>query len=551
MLAILRRELIAILRTRKAFALQLGVAICFVLLIALRWPTDGRVDLSGERSGQVFRLFSYGLLAAVALLAPVFPATSIVMERRRGTLALLLNSPLKAWAIYGGKWLGVFGFIALLLVLTLPAAAACYAMGGISLSGQLLAVYGLLLVAAVLFISLGLLVSSLANSADGAVRVTYGCVLALAVLTLAPYFFLQGSAGLSAQAAGWLRCVSPIPAMMEIVGHGDIGSETAWKGPSAVTRFMILAPLLAIAFATFTISRLRYHLLDRSRSQGLVTDNRSFGARTARRAMFIVDPNRRSRNIGDWVNPVMAKEFRTRRFGRSHWMLRLIGICAILSLFLAFTVTTGTVRWDLETVGGPLVLLQVGLMVVFMPSLAAGLISSEQENHAWPLLRTSPLSGGKIVRGKLLSALWTMLLMLLATLPGYIVMIYIQPTLWLQVVRAFVCLFLAGLMALMISAMVGSWFRRTAAATTAAYVVVLGVFGGTLLVWLARDAPFGFKTVENALKLNPMAAALSVFNVPGFRDYQLVPISWWVAGLVAIVCFLVMRFRVQTLTRPE
>jgi ABC-type transport system involved in multi-copper enzyme maturation permease subunit len=247
----------------------------------------------------------------------------------------------------------------------------------------------------------------------------------------------------------------------------------------------------------------------------------------------------------------MAKEFRTRRFGRSHWMLRLIGICAILSLFLAFTVTTGTVRWDLETVGGPLVLLQVGLMVVFMPSLAAGLISSEQENHAWPLLRTSPLSGGKIVRGKLLSALWTMLLMLLATLPGYIVMIYIQPTLWLQVVRAFVCLFLAGLMALMISAMVGSWFRRTAAATTAAYVVVLGIFGGTLLVWLARDAPFGFKTVENALKLNPMAAALSVFNVPGFRDYQLVPISWWVAGLVAIVCFLVMRFRVQTLTRPE
>jgi hypothetical protein len=106
-------------------------------------------------------------------------------------------------------------------------------------------------------------------------------------------------------------------------------------------------------------------------------------------------------------------------------------------------------------------------------------------------------------------------------------------------------------MALMISAMVGSWFRRTAAATTAAYVVVLGIFGGTLLVWLARDAPFGFKTVENALKLNPMAAALSVFNVPGFRDYQLVPISWWVAGLVAIVCFLVMRFRVQTLTRPE
>jgi ABC-type transport system involved in multi-copper enzyme maturation permease subunit len=551
MLAILRRELIAILRTRKAFVLQLGVALCFVGLIALRWPTDGRVDLSGARSGQVFGLFSYGLLAAVALLAPVFPATSIVTERRKGTLALLLNSPLRAWSIYAGKWFGVLGFIALLLVLTLPAAAACYAMGGISLTNQLLAVYGLLLVAAVLYISLGLLVSSLANSADGAVRVTYGCVLALAVLTLAPYFFLQQSGGLLSELAAWIRCVSPVPAMMEIVGHGDVGSEAAWKGPSAVARFMLLAPLLAALFSGITISRLRYHLLDRARSQGLITDNRSLGTRAARRAFFIVDPNRRSRNIGNWVNPVMAKEFRSRRFGRSHWMLRLIGGCAILSLFLAFTVTTGTVQWDLESVGGPLVLLQVGLMVVFMPSLAAGLISSEQENNAWPLLRTSPLSGGRIVRGKLLSALWTMLLMLLATLPGYAVMIYIQPTLWLQVVRAFVCLFLAGLMALMISAMVGSWFRKTAAATTAAYVAVLGLFGGTLLIWLARDAPFGFQTVENALKLNPMAAALSVFNLPGFRNYQLIPVSWWVAGVVIVICFLVMRFRVQSLTRPE
>lgn len=551
MLAILRRELIAILRTRKAFALQLGVAVCFVALIALRWPTDGRADLSGTRSGQVFRLFSYSLLAAVALLAPIFPATSIVTERRRGTLALLLNSPVSPLRIYLGKWLGVLGFIGLLLALTLPAAAACYAMGGISLSGQLVAVYGLLILVAIQYACVGLLVSSLANSADGAVRVTYGCVLGLAVLTLAPYFFLQQSMGWVAETAAWIRCVSPIPAMMEIVGQGDIGSEVAWRGLPAVVRFLLLAPLLSALFAAITVSRLRYHLLDRSRSQGLITDTRGLGARTARRAMFIVDPNRRSRNIGDWVNPVMAKEFRTRRFGRSHWMLRLVGICAILSLFLAFTVTTGTVRWELEAVGGPLVLLQVGLMVVFMPSLAAGLISSEQENHAWPLLRTAPLSGGTIVRGKLLSALWTMVLMLGATLPGYVVMIYIQPTLWLQVVRAFVCLLFAGLLALMISAMVGSWFRRTAAATTAAYVVVLTLFGGTLLVWLARDAPFGFRTVENVLKWNPMAAALSVFNLPGFRNYQLIPVSWWLAGSIVVVCFVVMRFRVQSLTRPE
>jgi len=551
MLPILQRELVSILRTRKAFVLQLGVAICFVTLIAVRWPSDGRVDLTGVRSGQVFRLFAYGLLTAITLLAPIFPATSIVMERRQKTLALLLNSPLKPYAIYAGKLLGVLGFVGLLLLLTMPAAAACYAMGGISLTNQLLVIYGLLIFAAIQYASLGLLVSSLANSADSAVRVTYGCVLLLSVVTLAPYFFMQGAGGLTGLAVGWIRCLSPIPAVMEIAGQGDIGSETAWSGISPVVRFMIMASISSLCFAAFTIHRLQYRLLDRARSQGVITDDRGVGARTARRAFFIVDPKRRSRSIGNWVNPIMAKEFRTRRFGRSHWMMRLVGGCAILSLFMAFTVTTGTIQWELEAVGGPLVLLQVGLMVVFMPSLAAGLISSEQENGTWPLLRTSPLSGGRIVRGKLLSVLWTMVLILSATLPGYLVMIYIQPSLWLQVVRAFICMLLAGLTALMLSAMIGSWFRRTAAATTAAYVAVMALFGGTMMIWLARDAPFGYRTVENVLKLNPMAAALSVFNMPGFRTYNLLPASWWIAVTVVVLCFIVMRYRVQTLTRPE
>lgn len=551
MFVILKRELVAILRTRKALAVQLVMALGFTLLIALRWPTDARVDLSGASAQSVFRLFGYGLLATTTLLAPIFPATSIVMERRRGTLALLLNTPLSALSIYAGKLSGVLGFAGLLLVITLPSAAACYAMGGISLTQQLVVLYGILLVVTLQYASLGLLVSSLASTADSAVRVTYGCVLAMAVFTLCPYFFFQESGGELAELSGWLRCVSPIPAVMEVVGQGDIGSTETWQGMTAVSRYLLLALISTVIFQAYTVTRLKHHLLDRARSQGKITDDSGIGVRAARRVFFLVDPNRRSRGISRLTNPVMIKEFRSRRFGRSHWMLRLIGICAVLSLFLAFSVTTGAVQWELEVVGGPLVMLQVGLLVIFMPSLASGLISSEQESGAWPLLRATPLSGGKIVRGKLLSVLWTMSLMLCSTLPGYAVMIYIQPTLWLQVVRALVCLLLAGILAMMISATLGSFFRRTAAATTAAYVAVLGLFGGTLLIWLARDAPFGFETVQRALQLNPMAAALSVFNVPGFSAYQLVPAAWWTAGVLCVLLFLIMRYRVQQLTRPE
>ena len=130
---IIRRELVSTLRKRRAMVAIVGTAVAFVVLVMLRWPTDARVDLSGAQSRQVFRMFGYGLLASLLLLAPAFPATSMVREKRRGTLALLLNSPMKPWSIYGGKLVANLGFVVLLVVMSVPAAAACYAMGGISL----------------------------------------------------------------------------------------------------------------------------------------------------------------------------------------------------------------------------------------------------------------------------------------------------------------------------------------------------------------------------------------------------------------------------------
>src|SRR5262245_55321721 len=124
---IFRRELLEVLRTRRAVALQLGLAAACALLVLVRWPTGEVADLSGARSLQVLRVFGYGLLAGVLLLVPAFPATSLVREKIKGTLPLLLNSPLPAWSIYLGKLGGVLGFTAVLLVMTLPAAAACYA----------------------------------------------------------------------------------------------------------------------------------------------------------------------------------------------------------------------------------------------------------------------------------------------------------------------------------------------------------------------------------------------------------------------------------------
>lgn len=548
---LIQRELVTMLRQRRMLLLQCCVATAFGLLVILRWPTDARMALSGTRSQEVFHLFAYGLLSALLLMLPVFPATSVVRERNSGTLALLLNTPLGSRRIFFGKLVAVMGLTGLLLSLSLPSAAACYALGGISLREDLFAVYSLLMLTALQYSALGLLVSTHATTTDAAVRWTYGLVLLSSVLALGPYQFLQGTESILAEFSDWLRCASPFAALMSLSAAGGVGSVGLISTTDVAGRFTVISLALTIAYSAWTISRLNHTIFDQARDAGEISDDQDLGTRLLRRLVFIVDPQRRSRAIGPFVNPVMVKEFRCRRFGRLHWLLRLIAICAMLSLGLTYATVTGTVDWGVETIGGILVLMQVALLVLITPSLAAGLLSTERETGGWPLLQMTPLSVLRIVWGKLLSVILTLLLVLCATLPGYVVMVYIEPGLRLQVERVVICLFATAGFAMLLSAAVGSLFRRTAPATATAYAALLAVCGAPLLIWLGRDAPFGHDTVERALLINPVAAALSVIRLTGFRDYQLIPGNWWFLGIGSIVCLLVLIGQTHRISRPQ
>jgi ABC-type transport system involved in multi-copper enzyme maturation permease subunit len=548
---VIERELVGALRGRGALAVQLLPAAACALLVLLRWPSGAQADLGGERSREVFQLFAYGLLAAVALLVPAYPATAVVRERVAGTLALLLQSPLRPVSIYLGKLLGVLGFAALPLAASLPAAAACFALGGVG-AGQLLALYGVLALAALQYSALGLFVSSVVQSSESALRVTYGLVFAFAVLALGPYQALQGNSwGILVTPAAWLRAVSPLPAVMEIVGQGGVGSAGLSDGGGAPKWFLVtslvVTPLLMVA----TVLRLRPTLFDRARAAGVVTDERPARDRLWRRLLYVVDPARRSGLIGPFTNPVLVKELRSRQFGRSHWLVRLASACAAGSLGLALLSSSAALDWGTTSVSAIIVLLQGALVVLLTPGLAAGLISGELESGGWTLLRATPLSAGTILRGKLLSVAGTLLVVLLATLPGYGVMVYAKPAVAQQVAYAVASLALTAAAALTLSAAIGSLFRRTAAATVAAYAVVLIVGGGPLLVWLGRDTAFGHALVERVLTASPLAAALSALEVPGFGQYHIVPAAWWLSGGVALVCWVLLRLRVWQLMRPD
>jgi ABC-type transport system involved in multi-copper enzyme maturation permease subunit len=551
MYPIIRRELLEWLRTRKALALQLGLGLACALLILVRWPTGGVGELSGARSLEVLRVFGYGALAGILLLAPALPATTIVREKMSGTLALLLNSPLSGRSIFLGKLVGALGFTVILLLMTLPAAAACHALGGTTVRGGVALLYLVLALAAIQVTTLGLLVSSRVQSTEAALRFTYALVLAVSLFPLAPYALLQGSEPPISELVAWFRALSPIPAVMEVLGQGDVGSHGMSVGGGAMVRYLVAAPIMSLLCALATVTRLNHRMLDRARPPGVMTQDRPLFDRIFRRLLFLVDPQRRSRGIGPFVNPVMAKEFRCRRFGRFHWTLRLIAVCAIVSLGLSYLAATGALGWGLEYIGGVLVVLQIALLILFVPSLAGGLISAERESGGWRLLLMTPLSTGAILRGKLLSVIWPLVLLLCATLPGYVVMMNLKPTLAVQVQRVVLTLLLAAMFAVLVSAAASTLFRSTAAATTASYSVLLSICVGPMVIWLGRDAPFGQRAVEAVLTFSPVAAALNAADFPGFTGYTLLPANWWFIGCASLALFGVVIIRTWQLCRPE
>jgi ABC-type transport system involved in multi-copper enzyme maturation permease subunit len=566
-LVIIERELLGLLRSPKALLILVAVALLFAMIVILKWPTSGVVQidasqltaaaeaetqpLSGVQARIVFQWLAYAMLTAAILIVPVFPAMSLVTEVRRRTLELLLNSPLSRTSIYLGKVGAMLGFVILLMCATLPAMGCCFLMGGVSLTADSLKLYAFLLLVCLQLIVIGMLVGTWCRSAESALRWSYGVTFGLLIAPVFPELLFPGGTSPLAQGAAVLKRFSPVPSLMQMLNLSGLGGAGMLDERNLLMWYIPFAVLFIVIGSVVCISRLKHAMLDRARSQGAITDEQDGWIRASRRLLYVVDPQRRTGGIPAFLNPVMVKEFQCRKFGRMHWLLRLVAVCAVLSLLLTLAASRSTETRGVSHTGALIIVLQVALIVVLTPGLAAGMIASEREGGSWNLLRVTPLRPGKILRGKLLSVVLTLALLLCATLPGYAVMMLIQPNLQQQVVQVLICLVLAAVLSMLISAAVSSCFRNTAVATTVAYGLLITLFAGTMLVWVNRDAPFGYSVVENALRLNPMAAALNAIQASGFQSYQLIPSAWWIGGVTSGLLLIVLYARIARLSQPD
>jgi len=194
-------------------------------------------------------------------------------------------------------------------------------------------------------------------------------------------------------------------------------------------------------------------------------------------------------------NPLIAKDGVSRmRTWRAPLVLTLylglLGIFgyAVFILFVLFMTSNGQVGAAQvgATVFTFLAFIQISLISMFAPALAAGAISGERERQTLDVLLVSRVSALGIVWGKLVASVAFMLLLILAALPLFAAVflfggIDAEQFLVTQLLTVTTAVSL-GATSLFLSAV----FRRTLTSTVASYGAAFASLVGTLVVgWLA------------------------------------------------------------------
>jgi ABC-type transport system involved in multi-copper enzyme maturation permease subunit len=186
-------------------------------------------------------------------------------------------------------------------------------------------------------------------------------------------------------------------------------------------------------------------------------------------------------------NPVILKELRGRMRGRQAFILLTLYLALIAVLigviYLFVAEQASSMGWDpslRQTVGkvifAAVVLLELLLVSFIGPGLTAGAITAEREHQTFDLLRTTLLSAGSLVLGKLGSAFSYLFLLILTALPVQSLAFLLGGVGIGEMVVASIMLVVTGLFFCTLGIFFSSYMKRTLTATVSSYGAILGSF---------------------------------------------------------------------------
>ncbi len=547
------------LRQFRATLLQLLFLGSTFFATWMLWPQGGVYSLSAQSSHRLFTVLGLGQLVLVALFAPAFTSPALTMERERNTFDSLYASLLSPMQIVWGKVAGSLMFLILVILSGVPVMSTCLVLGGVG-AKAVLWLYVVMLLTGLCFGMMGLLVSSLCRKTYTAVMVTYALIVVFSAVAVLPASLLLNTAS-SPWRELWhiLGSLSPFAAMISII-EPDLLVRCGWR-PTAFPAHVLfsgLAVLVSGVCAGVLMFKLRQcpaprsHAEEESRREGIFKFFQRFPFR-------LIDPRKRRRMIGPLSNPVLIKELRTMMFGRIQHLMRSAYLCVTVSLLLTLAAAFSFHFFTTRSIAIMTVGLQTVVFLFLVPTLSATLISAEIEGNRFDLLRLTRLSSFGIVSGKFQAVLLPLIILMVATLPPYLVLTAIEPQVEVKLAIVRSAVTMLGML-LFISA-AGIFFssvsRRASFSIGATYAVVVLICVAGLMGLLGYDkisgvTLFSEQVLRALFVINPIVTVLGEVAL----QEELDGLSLWqpnlgflLGGSVALLALTV--WRVRALIRPE
>jgi len=539
----------ALRKKRAAFLQLLFLGSCFACAWIL-WPQEGIYSLSSQSARHLFTVLGIGQLALVALFAPAFTSPAFSMERERNTFDLLYGTRMSPFAIVWGKVCGSLTFLLLVVLSSIPVVSVCLVLGGIDASA--VASFYLILVFTALFYGMiGLTVSALTSKTYLAVIYTYIIIVALGVLVIVPPLMFMRHVGMGGKVVlHYMWSVSPFVAMASVV-QPDLLRMSRWMAelPEASRIFLAASGGLSVAMVAFLFYQLRKCPDPRPRREQLV--DRSLAERMTKWPFYLINPRGHRRMIGPIFNPVLIKELRTMLFGRIVYLMRGIYCCIFVSLVLVLLAALSTYMYAPALIAALTVSFQMALVLFAAPIFSAPLISGEVESGRFDLLRATKLTSLKIVSGKFQSVIIPLAILLVATLPPYLALAYIEPAIKQGIARSAVTLAATLLFVCSAGMFFSSISRKTSTSIAATYVVVV-VTCVLSLIGLLAEQTFSPGTLRALFLINPVVTMLGEVALRDIHD----TFHLWLPNLYFLliasgVLLALTVFRVRQLVRPE
>jgi len=155
------------------------------------------VILLGSRAASMTSSFA-DMVIILLFLSPAISMRLLSEEQRSGTIELLLTSPLREVELVLGKWLAAMAFFIVMLALTIPYPLFLLKFGSPDVGPIIGGYIGVILLEGV-FLSIGLLMSSVTQNQIVALALSFGVLLVLWLLQSAGQSFGTGGGAAIAQ----------------------------------------------------------------------------------------------------------------------------------------------------------------------------------------------------------------------------------------------------------------------------------------------------------------------------------------------------------------